>query len=123
MKERAAHVKEPATPSKLVARDPRVSPRPKEKAFGVCGSSEDAWGPARAYILVGSVDTTDERFEVEVPSTAVMDISGVSAGTSVSIVVVVPADNSPPTLRAEALSPSNGPTTSVSLARAQFDVR
>ena len=36
--------------------------------------------------------------------------------TDVSIVVVVPADNSPPTLRAEALSPSNGPTTSVSLA-------
>ena len=45
--------------------------------------------PARAYILVGSFETTDERFEVEVPSTAVMDMSGVSAGTSVSMVVVV----------------------------------
>ena len=41
-------------------------------------------GPARACILVGSFETTDERFEVEVPSTAVMDMSGVSAGTSVS---------------------------------------
>ena len=30
--------------------------------------------------------------------------------------VVVPADNSTPALRTEALSPSNGPTTSVSLA-------
>ena len=116
VKERAAHVKEPATPSKLVARVPRVSPRPKEKAFCVCGWSEDAWDPARAYILVGFVETTNERFEVEVPSTAVMDMSGVSAGTSVSMVVVVPADNSPPTLRAQALSPSNRPKTSVSLA-------
>ena len=90
--------------------------RPKEKAFCVCGWSKDAWDPARAYILVGSFETTEKRFEVEVPSTSVMDKSGVSAGTSVSIVVLVPADNSPPTLRAEALSPSNGPTTSVSLA-------
>ena len=32
------------------------------------------------------------------------------------MVVVVPADNSSPTLRVDALSPSNGPTTSVSLA-------
>ena len=103
-------------PSKSVAHVPRVSPRPKEKAFCVCGWSEDAWDPARAYILVGSVETTNERFEVEVPSTAVMDTPGVPAGTSVFIVVVVPADNSPPTLRAEALSPSNGPATSVSLA-------
>ena len=61
-------------------------------------------------------ERTDERFEVEVPSTAVMDMSGVSAGTSVSMVVVMPADNSPPARRAEALSRSNGPTTSVSLA-------
>ena len=58
----------------------------------------------------------DERFEVEVPSTAVMDMSGVSASTSVSIVVVAPADNSPQTLRVEALSLSNSPTTSLSLA-------
>ena len=35
---------------------------------------------------------------------------------SVSIVVVVPTDNSPPTLRVEALSPSNGPTASASVA-------
>ena len=116
VKERAAHVKEPATPSKFVARVPRVSPRPKGKAFCVCGWSEDAWDAARPNILVGSFETTDERFEVKVPSTAVMDMSGISASTSVSIVVAVPADNSPPTLRAEALSPSNGPTTSVSLA-------
>ena len=50
------------------------------------------------------------------PRTAVMDMSGVSAGTSVSRVVVVLADHSPRTLRVEALSPSNGPTTSPSLA-------
>ena len=71
--------------------------------------------PALAYILVGSVETTDERVEVKVPSTAVMDMSGVRAGTSVFVVVVVLADNSPPTLRVEALSPSNGPTTLASL--------
>ena len=35
---------------------------------------------------------------------------------SVSKMVVVPADNSPPTLRVEALSPSNGPTASASVA-------
>ena len=87
-----------------------------KKAFNVCGWSEDAWNPARAYILVVSVEITDERFEVEVPSTAVTDMSGVSAGTSVFLVVVLLAENSPPKLRAEALSPSNGPTTSVSLA-------
>ena len=83
--------------------------------FRVCGWSEDAWDPALGYILMDSVKTTDKRFEVEVPSTAIMDMFGVSAGTSVSIVVVVPADNSPQTLRVEALSPSNSPTTSVSL--------
>ena len=86
------------------------------KAFFVCPWSEGAWDPARAYILVGSFETIDERFVVEVPCTAVKDMSGVSAGTSVSIVVVLPADNSLPTTRAEAVSPSNGPTTSVSLA-------
>ena len=63
-----------------------------------------------------SVETTDKRFEVGVPSTAIMDRFGVSAGTSVSIVVVVQADHSPSTLRVEALSPSSSPTTSVSLA-------
>ena len=36
---------------------------------------------------------------------------------SVSMVVVVPTDNSPPTLRVEALSPSNGPTANASVAR------
>ena len=70
---------------------------------------------ALAYILVGSVETTDERVVVEVPSTAVTDMSGVRAGTSVFVVVVVLADSSPPTLRVEALSPSNGPTTLASL--------
>ena len=63
---------------------------------------------------MGSVETTEKRFEVEVPSTAVIDMSGVSAGTSVFPMFVVPADNSPPT-RVEALSLSNGPTTSVSV--------
>ena len=78
--------------------------------FRACGWSQDAWDPA----LVSSVETTDKCFEVEVPSAA--DMSGVSAGTSVPMVVVVPADNSPPTLRVEALSMSNGPMTIVSLA-------
>ena len=78
-------MKERATPSKLVARVPRVSPRPKKNSLRVCDWSEDSGDPARAYIL-GSVETTDER------SATVMDMSGVSAGTSVSIVVVVPAD-------------------------------
>ena len=50
------------------------------------------------------------------PSTAVMDMSGVSAVTSVSIVVVARADKSLQILRVEALSPSNSPTTSLSLA-------
>ena len=84
--------------------------------FRVCGWSEDTWDPATAYLLMDSVETTDKRFEVGVPSTAIMDRFGVSAGTSVSIVVVVPADNSPQTLRVEALSPSDSPTTSESLA-------
>ena len=70
---------------------------------------------ALAYILMSSVETTDKRLEVEVPSTAVMDMPGLSAGTSVSKVVVVLADNFPPTQRVEALSLSNDPTTSVSL--------
>ena len=77
-------------------------------------------GAARAYILVSSFVKTDKRFDFEVPSTGVMDMSRVSAGTSVSMLVVVPADNSPPILRAETLSPSNGPTTSVSLASLNF---
>ena len=46
--------------------------RPKEKSFCVCRWSEDAWDPAHACILVGSFETTGERFEVEVPKTAVM---------------------------------------------------
>ena len=62
-----------------------------------------------------SVETSDKRFQAEVPSTAFMNMSGVSAGTSVSI-VVVSADDSPPILRVEVSSPSDGPTTSVSLA-------
>ena len=64
---------------------------------------------------MSSVETTDKRLEVEVPSSAVMYMPGVSAGTSVCKVVVVPADNFPPTRRVEALSLSNGPTTSVSV--------
>ena len=37
--------------------------------FRVCGWSEDAWDPAHTYILMGSVETTDKRSEVEVPRT------------------------------------------------------
>ena len=59
--------------------------------------------------------TSVKRFEVEVPRTAIMYMSGISAGTSVSIVVVPLADNSPQTLRVEALSASNSPTTSLPL--------
>ena len=64
---------------------------PKKRHFAF------AVGPARAYILVGSFETTEKRLEVEVQITAIMDKSSVSAGTSVSFVVVVPADDSPPT--------------------------
>ena len=78
MKERAAHVKEPATPSKSVARVPRVSPRPKEKRHFVSAVCPKML----AYILMSSVETTDKRLEV--PSTAVMDMTGVSAHTLLS---------------------------------------
>ena len=106
-----------ATPTESVARVPRVSASgPREKSLlapsesvarvprkFLCLLGHKMLGTPHVRILVGSVETTDERFEVEVPSAAVMDMSGVSAGISVSIVVVVPADNSPPTLRAVAL--------------------
>ena len=46
-----------------------------------------------------------------------MDVSSVSAGTSVSIVVIAPADNSPLTRRVETLPLSNSPTTSLSWRR------
>ena len=51
--------------------------------FRACGWSEDVWDPALAYILMSSVEATDKRLEVEVPSTVVMDPSAVSASTSV----------------------------------------
>ena len=44
---------------------------------------------AFAYILMDSVEPTDKCFEVEVLSKVVVDLSGVSASTSVSVVVVV----------------------------------
>ena len=72
--------------------------------FRVYGWSEDSWNPALGYILMESVKATDKRFEVEVQITAIMDMSSVSAGTFVSIVVVALAKNSPQTLRVEALS-------------------
>ena len=80
--------------------------------FRVCGWSEDAFFPLTWVHPDELCRDNRQAFRGWVPSTAVMDMFGVSAGTSVSIVVVVPADNSPPC--AEAVSPSNGPTTSVS---------
>ena len=84
--------------------------------FRVCGWSEDAWDPKHGDILMDSFKTSERRFEVEVPITAVMDTSSVSARTFVSIVVVVPANRSPQTLHVEALSLGESPTTSLSLA-------
>ena len=72
--------------------------------LGICGSSGDAWDPATAYLLTGSVDTANERFEAEVPSPAVGDMFGVSGGTSGSIMGTMRADPSLTTLRVEALS-------------------
>ena len=39
-----------------------------------CSWSENAWDPALECILMSSVETTDKRSKVQVPSTAVMDI-------------------------------------------------
>ena len=72
--------------------------------FPVYGWPQDVRDPALAYTLRDSVIATDKRFEVEVQIAAIMDMSSVSAGTFVSIVVVVLADNTPQTLRVEALS-------------------
>lgn len=55
VKERAAHVKEPATPSKSAARVPRVSPRPKEKAFSPAdraGETSEAASSANDVVVV-----------------------------------------------------------------------
>ena len=73
-------------------------------------------GPATAYILMSSVETTDKRFEAEVRSTAVVNMFGISGSTSVSTVGAVQADPSQPTLRVEALSPGNLSTKLVTLA-------
>ena len=70
--------------------------------LGVCGWSGDAWEPATAYLLTGSVGTTNQRFEGEVPSTAVVNMSGISGSTSVSRVDAVQAEPSQPTLHVEA---------------------
>ena len=88
----------------------------------ILGWSGDAWDPATAYLLTRSVDTTNTRFEAEVPSTAVMNMSGISGSTSVSMVGAVLADPSPPTLRVEGLSPGSLSTKLVSLASVSFDV-
>ena len=52
----------------------------------------------------------------EVQISSIMDMSSVSAGTLVSVVVVAQADNSPQTLRVEAWSLGKSPTTSLLLA-------
>ena len=41
-------------------------PPSRARQFSVRGWSEDAWDPALGYILMGSVKTTNKRFEVEV---------------------------------------------------------
>ena len=56
-------------------------------------------GPATAYLLTGSIDTANERFEAEVPSPAVGNMFGVSGGTSGSIVGTMRANPSPTTAR------------------------
>ena len=66
--------------------------------------------------VAGPVDTTNTRFETEVPRTAVENMFGVSGSTSVSTVGAVQADPSQPTLRVEALSPGKFSTKLVSLA-------
>ena len=85
------------------------------RKVGICDRSEDAWGLATAYFLTGSVDTTNQRFEEELPSTAVVNMSGVSGGMSVSKVSAVQAGPSQPTLRVEALPPGSLSTKPVSL--------
>ena len=73
-------------------------------------------GPRNCILLTGSVGTTNQRFEDEVPSTAVVNMSGVSGSMSVSMVGAVQADPSQPTLPVEALSPGSLSTKLVSLA-------
>ena len=82
----ASAVKDQNTPRRREASMP-TSSRIVLK-FRVCGWPEDTWDPALVYILMASAETTDMRLGVEVPRTVVMDPSGVSASTSVSIVVV-----------------------------------
>ena len=83
--------------------------------FRVCSWPGDAWDPALGVHPDGFGQ--DNRFEVQVPRTAITYMSSVSASTSVSILVIALADNSPPTLRVETLSLSNSPTTSLSRER------
>ena len=91
--------------------------------FCACGWSEDAWDSAPAYILMSSIETTNKRFEVEVPSTAVIDMSGVSAGTSVPTVVVVPADNSPADTARRGIVDEQRANDECVIGQPQFDVR
>ena len=61
------------------------------------GWSEDARDPVLGYTLLDSVKATDKRFEVEV--------------------ALAPADNSPRTLRVDALSLGKNPTTRIPKSR------
>ena len=90
-------------PDSLALAEDKIVPRKRQAStstssmiflkFQVHGWSENAWDPAFVYILMDSAKATDKRFEVEVPITAIMNMSSVSAGTFVSVVIVAPADN------------------------------
>ena len=88
----------------------------------ICGWSGDARDPATAYQLTGSVDPTHTCFEAEVPSTAVVNMFGVSGSTSVSIGGAGHSDPSQPTLRVEALSPGNLSKNLVSLTSTSLTI-
>ena len=61
---------------------------------GIGNWSENAWHLALTHLLTGSVDKNNQRFTDEVPSTVVVNMSGVSGGMSVSVVRTVHADPS-----------------------------
>ena len=74
------------------------------------------WGPRNWIHPDGLCRYNHQRFEDEVPSTAVVNMSGISGSTSVSRSGAVQADPSQLTLRVEALSLGNFSTKLVSLA-------
>ena len=86
------------------------------RKWGIWDWSEDAWDPATAHHLTGSVVITNQRFKEEVPGTFVLNMSGVSGSMSVSIASAAEADPSQPTLRVEAVLPGNLSTKLVSRA-------